>query len=496
MSRSRKKKFLLVSTACVVLLAAFVGRPALHLAETAWRDADRREPVPAGHADDASRLECVAVAETWDIPAEPAAAEGQLAALLLRAKKEGLHVSIAGARHSMGGHTIWPGGIVVNMRPFARLEYDEGREILHAGAGALWSEAIRFLNPLGRSVAVVQSFSSFSIGGSISVNAHGWQFREPPLGSTVEAMRVMLADGETVRCSRTENAELFSLVIGGYGLLGVILDADLRTVPDDRYRVERFVVPAADYESLLHAQTAEVDVAMAYGRLDVSPRAFLGEAVLNVFHRVPPEPGVVPALGEPALAGLRRAIFRGTVGSDYGKELRWRAETLLEEHMSATLLYRNEVLDDDVALYEDRSEDSTEILQEYFLPEGRMEAFLSEARRIVAAHKAELLNVTVRNVKEDADSFLRYADRDMIAFVFLFHEARSAESDAAMEPVTRALIDAALTLGGRYYLPYRLHATREQFAAAYPQAARFFERKRTYDPDELFQNRFYAAYGR
>jgi 5-formyltetrahydrofolate cyclo-ligase len=65
-----------------------------------------------------------------------------------------------------------------------------------------------------------------------------------------------------------------------------------------------------------------------------------------------------------------------------------------------------------------------------------------------------------------------------------------------MEPLTRALIDAALAQGGRYYLPYRLHATREQFAAAYPQAPEFFERKRRYDPGELFQNRFYAAYAK
>ena len=51
-------------------------------------------------------------------------------------------------------------------------------------------------------------------------------------------------------------------------------------------------------------------------------------------------------------------------------------------------------------------------------------------------------------------------------------------------------------MGGCYYLPYRLHATPEQFHRAYPQARAFFERKRAYDPGELFQNRFYLRYGR
>jgi FAD/FMN-containing dehydrogenase len=45
-------------------------------------------------------------------------------------------------------------------------------------------------------------------------------------------------------------------------------------------------------------------------------------------------------------------------------------------------------------------------------------------------------------------------------------------------------------------LPYRLHATREQFAQAYPQAREFFELKRKYDPDELFDNAFYNTYGK
>ncbi len=499
MKLSRRGAWLLIAVSALALVAAVAGRPALHLARTAWRDDDRREPILGGYADDVSRLERTPVAETWAVPAEPADAEAQLAALLVRAERDGLRISIAGARHSMGGHTLYPGGIVVNMRPFQSLAYDENRDVVTAGAGALWSEVIAFLNPRARSVAIVQSFSSFTVGGSISVNAHGWQLREPPLGSSVESLRVMRADGSVLRCSRTENTELFSLVLGGYGLFGIILDAELRTVPNERYRVERIVVPAARYEAVLHEKTSAPDVVMAYGRLNVTPAAFLDEAILNLFHRLPPEASAgaqAAPLAEPSLVGLRRAVFRGTVGSDYGKALRWDAEKRLEEHMARTPLWRNLLLDDDVALYEDRSAEATEVLQELFLPEGRMEPFLADARRLVLAHDADLLNVTIRNVKEDRDSFLRWADRDMVALVFLFHQARTADADRAMAPLTRALIDAALAQGGRYYLPYRLHATREQFTAAYPQAAQFFEHKRRYDPGELFQSRFYTAYAK
>ena len=88
-----------------------------------------------------------------------------------------------------------------------------------------------YLDKRGKSVAIMQSNNSFTVGGSISVNCHGWQYGKPPIASSVESIRMMLADGSIVDCSRTQNKELFSLALGGYGLFGVILDVDLRVVP-------------------------------------------------------------------------------------------------------------------------------------------------------------------------------------------------------------------------------------------------------------------------
>ena len=120
---------------------------------------------------------------------------------------------------------------------------------------------------------------------------------------------------------------------------------------------------------------------------------------------------------------------------------------------------------------------------------------ISVVVHIIPEHGGDLLNATVRHVLADDDTFLRYADRELLSIVMLFSQERTPEGEAAMEAMTRDLIDAALASEGRYYLPYRLHATPEQFHAAYPQARVFFELKRKHDPDEIFQNRFYTAYG-
>lgn len=484
--------------ATITVFLAFVigllGRPAWHLARTAWNDRDDRDETPAGFVDDASRMNATRVADVWDIPEGSAAAERQLVALLQRARKDGLKVSIAGARHSMGGHTVYPGGIVVNMLPFKRMDLDEETNFLHVQAGARWSEVLRYLDKHGRSVAVMQSNNSFSVGGSISVNCHGWQYNSPPIAASVESFRLLTADGEVVKCSRRENRELFSLALGGYGLFGIILDAELRTVSNVRYRSKRLVVPVDASLKTFDETVRGRDAEMVYARLNIDPRRLFQEVVLNVY--VKDEAGDVLPIAPPGNTALRRAVFRGSVGNDYGKWFRWFAETRLQPLIAKPFVSRNQLLSEGVEVFENRSNTSTDILHEYFIPRRSIAGFLDDMRRIIPAHNSDLLNVTVRSVNTDTDTFLRYADQHMFALVMLFHQARTDAGEEKMRALTRDLIDAALARGGRYYLPYRLHATVEQFHRAYPQAKRFFELKRKYDPQELFQNRFYLKYGR
>jgi FAD/FMN-containing dehydrogenase len=493
----RRSRWLRLALAGVLIAIILLARPTWHVISTALWDTNNLAPTPPGFVDDASRLNETHVAEVWPVPAETAEAEKQLAALLKRAQQQGLKVSIAGARHSMGGHTIHPEGIVVDMLPFRRMTLGEASDVLTVQAGARWSEIIPYHDARGRSVAVMQSNSSFSVGGSLSVNCHGWQFGKPPIASTVESFRLMLADGQIVRCSRTENKELFSLVLGGYGLFGIILDAELQVVANERYRLEQRIVPVEEALATFNERIeGQADVAMAYARMGIAPSRFLDEVIINILRRAPAADGKIPPLAEPGLVELRRSLFRGSVGSNYGKELRWEAETRLQPHLSERHFSRNQLLSESVEIFQNRTAGTTDILHEYFVPAAGLVKFVVEMQRIVPRHKVDLLNVTVRSIDTDTDSFLRYADQPMFSFVMLCNQSRTPEAEAAMENVTRELIDAALANGGSYYLPYRLHATREQFERAYPQAEEFFDQKRKYDPDELFQNRFYEKYGK
>lgn len=495
---SRRRKRWLTVGIVILVVAALIGRPLFYLARAAWRDRSDIPALPPNELDDAGRLSQAKVAEIWPIPAEPANAEEQLRSLFKKAREEKLPVSIAGARHSMGGHTIAPGGIAIQMLGFRHMEFDEKSEVLTVGAGALWSDVIPFLDERGRSVSVMQSNNSFSVGGSLSVNCHGWQVGRGPIASTVESFRLMTADGVIRVCSRTENAELFSLAAGGYGLFGIILDVRLRVVPNVRYRVERAVIASENYESEFDQRvTKSADAEMAFGRLCIAPgeKTFLREAILTSLHRDPLPDGAIPPLKPVTDGGLARAFHRATIGSDYGKSLRWDAEKNIGTAIYGRYFSRNQVLHRGVEHLQERSADRVDILHESFIPHGKLAAFLEQLRTILPRHDVDLLNITVRHVRKDEDTVLRYAARDVFALVFLFSQPHTTEADAKLEVATKEIIEATLALGGAYYLPYRMHATPEQFRRAYPAAGQFFGAKARYDPTSLFQNGFLKRYG-
>jgi FAD/FMN-containing dehydrogenase len=480
-----------------LVIVVIIARPALHIARTIWSDPIKAVVARPGTLDDASHLNAASVREVWPVPGDEGQAEAQLAALLQRARTNHLKVSIAGARHSMGAHTIAEDGIVVDMLPFKRMELDESKKILQVQAGAVWRDVIRFLNARGLSVEIMQSNDDFSVGGSISVNCHGWQFGRPPIASSVESLRLMLADGSVRRCSRAENAELFYLALGGYGLFGIILEVELRVVANEHYRIERIGVTTKDYTSVLTQQIADdPNVAMVYGRLRVTPENFLQEGILNILRREPAAPPVITEFAPRKLTPLKRAIFRGGVGSDYGKQLRWDAERRIDPWLAGDLFQRNALLSDSATWFENRATNRTDILLECFVSPGQLESLLADLRRIIPRHRGDLLNVTVRHVAEDRDSFLRYATKEVMALVMLFNQSNDTAGELDMKTLTQEIIRCAIEHNGTYYLPYRTHATAEQFHQAYPQAKEFFALKRKYDPGELFENGFYRTYGK
>lgn len=487
-----KRKHLLTVFAIAAL--SFVSVPVFHLLKTKWMEDDLRLINPDGYANDVSQLNLTRVDTIVAVEKDKASIESQLRRILKHAEENGIKVSVAGARHSMGGHTMYQDGIVLDILPYSHMHFDSLQNTVTVGSGALWEDIIPYLDKFGKSVAVMQAFSSFSVGGSISVNGHGWQKDAPPISSSLLSFSLMNYKGEVMQCSRSENEELFRLATGGYGLFGIILDVTLRVT--DNVALRRRSIPIHPYnyvEFYKKHVSGNPNVQLAFGRLRISEKEFLDEATLNYFERTDAAPLPLQEQNKKN-EEIKRLVFRGSVGSEYGKRLRWDLERGTNKMSENAIYSRNELLNDHASLIENKDAASTDLLQEYFIPESNFAHFIDDIKPILQKSAVDLLNITIRGVQKDEDSFLNYAREDVFGFVLLFNQKKTDDQEVAMKKLTNELAAAALKNGGTYYLPYRLHIDRNKMRKSYPQANAFFQLKKKHDPKEIFNNKFYEHY--
>jgi FAD/FMN-containing dehydrogenase len=484
-----------MSTSRRRFLAGSAALAALPLASRASGAAVRRMPPAAFMLDDASRLNPTPINRQAILTSsEDGRLLQELRATLGEAASEGRPIAMGGARHSMGGQSLPRNGIAASFA-VPVVEPDTSKRIYRVSAGARWRDVIRALDPIGFSPAVTQSNHDFSVGGTLSVNAHGWPVPFGPFGSTLQRFRMMLADGSVLTCSSSENAELFRLAVGGYGLFGIVIDADIAMTENVLLVPGAEVIKAAAFAPRFLARAHDPSVRMLYGRLSMAREGFLQEALLVSYTQAPQQPErLPPPKNSSAFSALSRGIFRAQIGSERGKKARWIAETRLMPRLDRVAITRNTLLNEPVAALADRDASRTDILHEYFVAPDRFNDFLAACREIIPAHKQDLLNVTLRYVDADRSSVLGYAPQPRIAAVMLFVQKRTTEADDDMRAMTIKLIDRTLALGGSYYLPYRLHATREQLRAAYPRVDEFVTAKRRTDPQLRFRNALWDTY--
>ncbi|MCA0424351.1 MAG: FAD-binding oxidoreductase [Proteobacteria bacterium] len=424
--------------------------------------------------------------------------EADFVAALRRELKEAAavrrSVALGAARHSMGGQSLIRNGVAMTF-DIDQCELDRTARIYRVHAGTRWHQVIAHLDPAGFSPAVMQSNSDFGVGATFSVNAHGWPTPYGPFGSTVRSIRLMLADGTILTCSRNANAELFALAMGGYGLVGVILDLEVE-MTDNMLLQPRFeAMPAGEFAKRFIAASHDPAVPMIYGRLNVERERFFSEALLVSWRKEPtPAGGLPPPARKGALTGLSRQVYRAQVGREWGKSLRWHVERSIAPMLANGTASRNRLMNEPALNLANRDQRRVDILHEYFVSPDRFNEFLEGCRRIIPKAIAEFLNVTLRHVKRDPTSMLSFATTDRIAAVMSFSQRIDADGETDMIKVTEALIDLVGSIGGSFYLPYRLHARPDQFARIYPDAQRFSQRKRHYDPGLLFQNTMWNTY--
>jgi FAD/FMN-containing dehydrogenase len=439
-----------------------------------------------------------------------------LLSIIKTARVEGSKLSVAGGRHAMGGQQFAPGTTHIDMTALDRvLVTDPLRGLLQIEAGADWLKIIAATHQMALAPDATWGIRQkqtgvdrVTLGGSISANAHGRGLLMQPICDDIEDLTLIDARGELHVCSRSQNAELFSLVIGGYGMFGVIYAATLRLAP--RQRVAR-VVDIIDLDDAMNAVFRRAEEGCLFGDfqfvIDNEDDGFLRRGVFACYK---PTKGPDPHSGETAdlapdtwlkLLKLahdnKREAFRlyaqhylTTDGTHFWSDT-MQLSTYIPSY--ADYLERSRAAPETADTRQVTTKE-TLVIGEHYVPRDCLLAFMQQARVILRSFGAEVIYGTIRAIVRDTVSFLPWAKGDFACVIFNLRTAHTEVGHTRTANTFRALIDASNALGGSFFLTYHRHASVAQVEHAYPQFRAWLANKKRYDPDELFASSWYLHY--
>ncbi len=419
-------------------------------------------------------------------------------------------LAICGGRHAMGGQQFGSDCPLLDMTGMNRaIALDEERGLLTMEAGAMWPDVVRATRDLARSEqrhAIRQKQTgadTLTLGGAVACNAHGRGLLMGPIGEDVESLTLVDADGNVVECSRDREAELFRLVIGGYGLFGVVVRVTLRLCP--RLKLQR-LVDIIDIDDAVNAVYRRVADGCVYGdfqyAIDSRDDSFLRRGVMACYRPAPYDAAVddeTENLTREDWLQLLELAHRHKAAA-FSKYAQHYLATHGRVYWSDTMQLSTYIPDYSEflasrGLMGDGVQESL-LIGEQYVPPGRIIEFLERSRAVLRETGVEDIYGTIRAIRRDETSFLPWAREDFACVIFNLRTPHTSTGIERTDETFRKLTDASLDLGGGFYLTYHRAATAEQVNRAYPQFREFLAKKEQYDPSGVFQSDWYRHYRR
>lgn len=403
-------------------------------------------------------------------------------------------ISIGGGRYSMGGQIATEHTLHIDTRALNRvIALSLSERTITVEAGITWRKIQEAIDAHNMSLKIKQTYSNFTVGGSLSVNAHGRYVGQGPLIGSVHSIKVVLANGDLAEASPSKNSEIFYGCIGGYGGLGIIVEATLDLVENQKVERTAQKLAVSEYKDFFFQNIRPSKTAVFHNG-DIYPPAY--DTVRAITWSVTDRPVTI----SDRLMPVKKRYWIDTLAyfidseMPFGKDLR---EDLVDPLMLRrdVVVWRNYEASYEVQALEPLSRThSTYVLQEYFVPVEQFNAFVPKMTKILRQHDVNVINVSIRHAYKDSGSLLAWAKAECFSFVIYYKQGVREIDKAKVGIWTRELIEAALSVGGSYYLPYQIHATEAQFHRAYPHAEEFFAVKRKVDPENRFQNKLWDRY--
>lgn len=218
-------------------------------------------------------------------------AVSEIVAAIGYARANELEIAIRGGGHSVPGHGVCDGGVVIDLRPLNHVVVDPVARRVTVGGGALLGDLDRETQRHGM-VVPAGVISHTGVGGLTLGGGVGRLMRR--FGLTIDSLlsaEVVTADGRVIRTDADSHPELFWAIRGGGGNFGVVAEFEFRLHELSELIVLRTFHRLSD----AHALMARAEAEMGPG----APDELLWSSFFRKGHALP---WMDPALvGEPGI---------------------------------------------------------------------------------------------------------------------------------------------------------------------------------------------------
>jgi FAD/FMN-containing dehydrogenase len=208
----------------------------------------------------------------------------EVSAAVRMATRSGLEIAVRGGGHSIPGHSVCEGGLMIDLSPMNGLRIDVERSLAFAQPGLLWADydagtQRHGLASPGGEISHT-GVAGLTLGGGI-----GWLSRRYGLAcDNLVGARVVLADGDVVDVDEETAPELLWGLRGGGGNFGIVTEFRFRLHRVPALHAGLMLWPAAQGQEVLArylevASAAPRDLALVATELVAPPAPFVPEAL-------------------------------------------------------------------------------------------------------------------------------------------------------------------------------------------------------------------------
>jgi len=389
------------------------------------------------------------------------------------ARAHGYALAVRSGGHSMAGHSMIDGAVVVDLSGMKRVTIDPMTRIARVQTGATSGDLAGSAHDFGLALSTGDT-SSVGMGGLVTGGGIGFMVRKYGLAiDNLLSARVVTANGDIVTASDDEHPDLFWAIRGGGGNVGIVTELELRLAPVGHVLAGPLVLPA----------TREV----VRGYLEYTASAPDGLTTLANLMHAPPAPYVPPErVGEPVLWVLPCWTGSPAAGERALAPLRALA-TPVADAVSWIPYPR---------IYDYTAHQAVRhgwMMRSMFAPElsdATVDASLVAMEQATSPYSIvhlRGLGGTMARVGSEETAFAHRDTRYMFAAIGIWLDP--AEEATPHRAWTESLWQQVRHEGNGVYVNFLADDGPARIRDAYPEAtyARLAEVKRAYDPDNLFR---------